>query len=579
MFNGKFCPECGAEYKDKNQCPKCGAQCEAEAKFCTVCGYSFSGKTAAGSTEAKPAAPKPAEHKNTNQNSAARLHTALSVLPAALLGLFTVLSLIFFALPTGVAVSFLGSESCGSVYQIFGGYATILDIRGCTIAAIIFGVCGVPVTLFAALFTFSRLHAGERMRCSAYVRNFKSIALGLGYGIYIAFIVISSVIIGTVSKSSNLLMQVDMGACPILLLVFSITFAVLSAACSIADYILKKNHTELVKEYESRSYTEPSPVRPDPVDVPKAAMAKGDALYNHKKAMRFADGLSVIGLIVGIPMIIASYFPIPINQSDVYGSLQILVICETIISSSFGFWCYAIIIALIVSATTLSKKKLYYNFNKAQKRQRRLVAYTIISAILLILGIVRLVVAIVAPEAINGIAIPASAFLSSGAGIRHDNDTFYLIFNLFPALVNLIAAIIALYMAGQANVALVGQKKLKGGELTEAGKLLVETDEAYLSQFEEQYAAYNAYLKATDEYNAECKNQEFEREMCQNGLDYKNEKMRKAYKIERNGGKHMAITVIFIIAAIIAVVIPAAVIAPETIEELTQSLNVFGGLF
>lgn len=555
MFDGKFCPECGAEYKDNKQCPKCGAACGAGDKFCPVCGYSFSGKTAAA----------PAEYKNMTLYTASRLHRALSVLPAALFGLFTVLFLIFFALPTGVAVTFLGEESCGSIYQIFGGYATILDVRGCTIAAMIFGLCGVPVALFAALFTFSRLNAGERMRCNAYVRNFKLIALGLGYGIYIAFIVISSVILAKIPQAESLFVQVNTGACPILLLVFSITFAVLSAACNVADFLIRKKYPAIVEEYESLSYTEPNPMRPNTVDAPKAAIAKGDELYNHKKAMRFADIISVIGLIVGIPMIIASYFPIPINQSEHLA----LTVCEGIITYSVYLWIYAIVIAIPVSVKKLKKKKLYYNFNKAKKRQKRLLVYTIISAILLLLSVVRLVVANVAPDAINGIA--------------HDNYTYYgnytylFIFNFIPVAANLVVSLIALYMAGQANIALVGQRK-KDGELTVAGKKLVEADEAYISHYEEQYAAYTAYLKALKKYNAECKRHELEREMCQNGLDYKNGKARAAYKIERNGSKFMVITIIFIIAVVIAVVIPAAVIKPETVEGLTQTVDCFADM-
>ncbi len=550
-FNGKFCPECGAEYKGSKHCPECGALCEDSAKFCPVCGYSFSGKTAAA----------PTEYKQMVLYTAGRQHRALSVLPAALFGLFTVLSLIFFALPTGVAVTVVGEESCGSIYQIFGGYATILDVRGCTIAAMIFGLCGVPVTLFAALFTFSRLNAGEKMRCSAYVRNFKLIALGLGYGIYIAFIVISSVILAKIPQFESLFVQVNTGVCPILLLVFSITFAVLSAACNIADYILKQKHPELVEQYKSLNYAEPNPVHPNTVDAPKAAMAKGDILYNHKKAMRFADIISVIGLIVGIPMIITSYFPIPINQSE-----QLALI----LPPYFALWLYAIIIAIPVSVKKLKKKKLYYNFNKAKKRQKRLLVYTIISAILLLLSVVRLVVANVAPNAINGIA--HYSYTSYG------NYTYLFIFNFIPVAANLVVSLIALYMAGQANISLVGQRKLKDGELTIAGKKLVEADEAYISHYEEQYAAYTAYLKAMKKYAAECKRHGLEREMCQDGLDYKNGKARAAYKIERNGSKFMLITIIFIIAVVIAVVIPAAVIKPETVEGLTRTVDRFADM-
>lgn len=36
--NAKFCPECGAKLKAKNNCPSCGAKLNPKAKFCMECG-------------------------------------------------------------------------------------------------------------------------------------------------------------------------------------------------------------------------------------------------------------------------------------------------------------------------------------------------------------------------------------------------------------------------------------------------------------------------------------------------------------------------------------------------------------
>ena len=36
--NAKFCPECGASLKPKENCPKCGAKLQPNAKFCAECG-------------------------------------------------------------------------------------------------------------------------------------------------------------------------------------------------------------------------------------------------------------------------------------------------------------------------------------------------------------------------------------------------------------------------------------------------------------------------------------------------------------------------------------------------------------
>jgi len=36
--NAKFCPECGAKLKGKNECAHCGATLTPNAKFCPECG-------------------------------------------------------------------------------------------------------------------------------------------------------------------------------------------------------------------------------------------------------------------------------------------------------------------------------------------------------------------------------------------------------------------------------------------------------------------------------------------------------------------------------------------------------------
>lgn len=40
-FEGKFCPDCGAEWQEEKTCPKCGAKLNGSARFCNECGYSF----------------------------------------------------------------------------------------------------------------------------------------------------------------------------------------------------------------------------------------------------------------------------------------------------------------------------------------------------------------------------------------------------------------------------------------------------------------------------------------------------------------------------------------------------------
>ncbi len=40
-FEGKFCPNCGTEWKEEKSCPKCGTKLAGAARFCNNCGYAF----------------------------------------------------------------------------------------------------------------------------------------------------------------------------------------------------------------------------------------------------------------------------------------------------------------------------------------------------------------------------------------------------------------------------------------------------------------------------------------------------------------------------------------------------------
>jgi len=40
-YEGKFCPDCGAQWQDEKICPNCGVKLNGSARFCNECGYSF----------------------------------------------------------------------------------------------------------------------------------------------------------------------------------------------------------------------------------------------------------------------------------------------------------------------------------------------------------------------------------------------------------------------------------------------------------------------------------------------------------------------------------------------------------
>lgn len=131
VFEGNFCPECGAKWQDPALCPQCGAPKTEGAKFCSKCGYSFFGAAPQGSqAQAAPQAdmtgsalPMSAALPAQNGGEAVRapkqagkftrgLHAFLPNVPAALSLVISVLLFLFYLAPYSAI-----RMSVGNVYQ------------------------------------------------------------------------------------------------------------------------------------------------------------------------------------------------------------------------------------------------------------------------------------------------------------------------------------------------------------------------------------------------------------------------------------------------------------------------------
>ena len=220
-FEGKFCPECGNEWQEEKTCPSCGATLKGDAKFCNECGYSFL-------QPAPRAQTAPAAAKKANND---KLYLILHYFPAVLLGLFAVLVFASLAAPAA-NFDFLGiGSSSVSGYGVFND-EDVSELRNAYIATTVFGGLSIVV---AALSVYA-LHKRPADKLHP--------VLFMGLAVYLAELIVASVAIGKVKEMDGGAGMLSAGACPVLILVFSIVFSLGAAGAVIGAKFVKSSYSD-----------------------------------------------------------------------------------------------------------------------------------------------------------------------------------------------------------------------------------------------------------------------------------------------------------------------------------------------
>lgn len=215
-FEGKFCPECGTKWPEEKTCPKCGARLGGGVKFCNECGFSFfPTETVAYPSAKEEPAPIPPSGKSLKEapvkpsrSFGKKIQTYLRYAPAGLLLFYFLLLWAFYAAPVFRVNVLIGTLE-GNLYQI-GNAEEFPEFHAIVLSFYIFSAV-IFIAACAALF--------------ATVKRYKNLPTLLTLISLFVFCVLG--IILTV-KVGQLGLQV--GACPILVLVFSFLFAILTVA-------------------------------------------------------------------------------------------------------------------------------------------------------------------------------------------------------------------------------------------------------------------------------------------------------------------------------------------------------------
>ncbi len=538
-FEGKFCPECGESISNTKICPRCGAECASGAKFCNMCGYSFAG-TASQSAGDKPQTAKPPKPEAVYKKA----HKVLGVLPVVTALLFAVLAFVCMALPAVATPAFeimgekIPSENLGSLFAAYAGKIEDVPIRGHAIAA-------VAAAAFAAAFALVLAVCNKNKRLKTYASGFLSALKFLCSAAYIALIVISSVIMGTISATDEGTGLITAGAGVILLLVFSCLAFAVTLACAVADrFIVLKNFPQFGEIPEKKPIAPPAelgePAKPIPVaPPPQIPLSKRDYLairrfYAHRKAVAV---LNVFLILITTTLIGFCIFPISWGIDKKLYNFRIILGYGGIEAVAVGFFIYlsTYLISFVRNGQKIIDISICYN-----KRTAICLAVSVLFTALSIIAVTYCI------SDVDNVMYEWLLRLNS------------IVLGLSFLFINI--GIISLITTKKYYLLVYGAKNPgKNPQLNKYGQKFICEQQDYVLRNNQ----YKNYLEKLSAYKAGLQQYNLAKEMCRTGYDYDNSTDRKLFWARTH--KFLLVLIAILIAALIAlaVVLPVTLPAPE----------------
>ncbi len=226
-FEGNFCPECGAPKPKDPICSACGAKLDEPVKFCPNCGASLA------ETPTAPILVPAAKFK---------IFSVMGLIPPFLLLLFGGLLFAFLAAPIFEVHSILfgiaGTINGYEMLQITeSDFATLYAL---TVAVFTLGAITILCALL--LFGFSIFFPKPKY-------DFKNFAV---YAAYLAALILGIYFTAYIKQEDGGYNVLTVGACPTLLIVFSVIFAVLSCISQAVRMLIVSQFGGFESFYEAR---------------------------------------------------------------------------------------------------------------------------------------------------------------------------------------------------------------------------------------------------------------------------------------------------------------------------------------
>ena len=354
-YEGNFCPYCGEKRSKENFCSNCGAEIDGDLQFCPNCGNSLVSQKVDGG-----------KNRSNTGNFKEKIFSLLKWVPVLSFSLFSLLLFAFFAAP--IAVVPVLRESYGSAYTLA---AEIPDLKGETVALIIFAV--LSIISLAAVWAVRYVHCFGYRRINVFGKkmNLSQSLEYVSFVFYLIFFLLGCIICGKIATLDGGIGLMSAGACPVLVLVFSIIFALFATGALVARYFLKKYYPEYANRENEKENAEfedyrvkieklarsDAPVEPQKVEKPKAPLKA--AKLKKKKVQAELFGLVFVAVATIVFTFALIIFDSIIDYEEYDGKRTSWYLNVYLLSGAAALMVIAALLTLCIRIKNVNAKKIY----------------------------------------------------------------------------------------------------------------------------------------------------------------------------------------------------------------------------
>ena len=420
------------------------------------------------------------------------------------------------------------AENLGNMYAAYSGKILEVPLKGCAVAALLFAALSLP---FAGLYCCCLAPCVGRKKVDLSFAKVDLVTIFdvASLALYLVFLILGSVAAGMTASADGGLGLIKAGACPVLIIVFSIVFGIVCAACRLTDkLVILKNCPSVGKiDREPLEYSAPYPQQPQ--EVKKVSRAEAPAA-NDADVKRYLKLLYIEIITMCLPVAEAAIL------MSLDFSLYVL-----------GYLLIAFFAACVIFILIKTPRKTSFKFYFAKIFWLDLVLW------------------------IGCGALFAMFYMDGFTDLFASEEYFYIGLSMLAVLLflsRIVLWILERKAAKECRRLFYGTtKKSKCAELNGYGADFAARQEAYLKSV----AEYSQYKKQMRAYRLAVRTFEFEKNMSERGYDCTGRGAKILRFVCTRKLLVFGAAAILIVGIMLAVILPAALAGEET--ALAMALN------